>query len=639
MKKDYEKAENNVINENMSEFSKRALLTAILMLALIGIGILINAQSVNQDYELANDLPRGALVYAQFDDLPALLKQWGESSLKDRYLSGTSFQQLKTRHLALKLVSRWEEFNEATGFPIDMGVLGSLADNRAAMALYDIGRLNLVMISPLGAEKFDATMFFQGKDEFEERTSADGTVYYLHDVESDNGRQKQVIGFSNVKGRFVLATNEPLLLRTIANLNGQSGKDRLFDEPSFRDLSRMVPSHAVTVWVDQAKLNEDWYFRHYWIQQNLAELKEIRAAIFDLEFQNKKWIERREFLRTDKTDSDRHVISIPLLHRVTQIVPEEIPFIQVQALAPGTDQVVNMLREALSANRKDDSKKETPRPYYYSSDEGIGEEEHDNYGAYSSLSHDYDLLVDNPEDAGESSESDNDQLRSLGVNKFASLMRDALHSARPLTIVRIASPNMLDGTLFAEFRRAAIISLQNPSSLDRRALERAIGELATSELLIAGTRGSFEWIDQKSNEGNWREMKLPALGRSVGYGLRGQELIIANNPELVAALMSGKRVEGMQAASPIHEITVIRLSRRKEAFDSIFAKLDEPRIKSYWKTRRGTTVAVNPGEPSQEFFSGNIASLLDAASPVDEIRIERSYSAGMIHEEVTFDLN
>jgi len=627
----------------MSEFFKRTLLTAILMLALIGIGILINAQSGrDRGYEMANDLPRGALVYAQFSDLPALLKQWDESSLKDRYLAGTSFQQLKTRHLALKLVSRWEEFNQATGFPIDTGVLGSLADNRAAIALYDIGRLNLVMISPLGEEKFDATMFFQGKDQFEERTSADGTIYYLHDVEADSGRQKQVIGFSNVKGRFVLATSEPLLLRTIANLNGQSGKDRLFDEPSFRDLSRMVPPHALTVWVDQAKLNEDWYFRHYWIQQNLAELKEIRAAIFDLEFQDKKWIERRELLRTEmEAVREKQVISIPSLQRVTQIVPDDIPFIQARALDLKNDDVVSLVREALFASRTDTSKKNIPRQFYYSSDEEAAEEENEYYGEsrYSSLSHDYDLLVDNPDDAGESGERDEDQLRSIGEHKFASLMGDALRSAHPLTIVRIASPNMIDGPLFAEFRRAAIISLQNPSSLDRRDLERAIGELASSGLLIAGVRGAFEWIDHKSNDVNWREMKLPALGRSVGYGLRGHELIIANNPELVAALMADKRGEGLQATSSIHEVTIVRLSKRKEYFDSIFAKLDEPRIKSYWKTRRGTAVVINPSEPSQEFFSGNIASLLDAASPVNEIRIERSYPAGRIHEELTLILN
>jgi hypothetical protein len=622
----------------MNELYQRTLLTIIIMLALIGIGMIINAQSVrDKGYEMANDFPRGALVYAQFSDLPALLKKWNESSLKDRYLAGASFEQLKSRHLALKLVSRWEEFNDAAGFPIDTKVLSGLTDNRAAIALYDIGRLDLVMISPLGEEKFAATLFFQGKDEFDERELPDGTTYYLHDVEADNGRQKQVIGFSNVNGRFVLATNEALLLRTIANLNGKSGKDRLFDEPSFRDLSSAVPPHAVTVWVDQTKLNEDWYFKHYWVQQNMSKLKDIRAAIFDLEFQNEQWVERREFMLTDKSVREPQVMSRPSLQRVTQIVPKDIPFIQALALNPKRDDFVGIAREVLFDSRIESPKKGQPREYHYSDDEEMDGEYnyYSGYSRYWSLSYKYNLIVDDPEDAGESSEGNDYQLRQTGENRFAKLISDAIRPARPFAIVKIASPNMLDGPLFAEFRRAAIISLQNAASLDRQDLERAIGELAASALLIAGSHEGFEWSDRKSSDGEWREMKLPALGRSVGYGIRGQELIIANNPDLLAAVMRERKGEGMLASSPVHEVTVVRLSRRKEAFDPIFAKLDEPRIKSYWKTRRGDRVEITPSEPSQEFFSGNIASLLDAASPVEEIRIERSFAAGRMREEMS----
>jgi hypothetical protein len=398
----------------------------------------------------------------------------------------------------------------------------------------------------------------------------------------------------------------------------------------------MVSPHAVTVWVDQSKLNEDWYFRHYWIHQNLAELKDIRAAIFDLEFQNKKWVERREFLRTDQAVRERQPISIPMMKRVTRIIPADIPFMQIRAVDPKAHEVVGMAREALFTPSIDPSKKEKPPKYYYSSDEEIGEEDYgyDGNSRYASLSRNYDLIVDNPGDAEESSESSDYRLRSIGESKFNSLMSDALRSAHPMAIVRLASPSKLDGPLFVEFRRAVIISLQNPSWLDRRAIERAIGELASSGMLIAGSRGSFEWIDRKSNEGDWREMKFPALGRSVGYGLRGQELIIANNPEMIAGLMVEKRGEGLESSSPNHEITVIRFNRRKEVFDSIFAKLDEPRIKSYWKTRRGEGLEVKLGEPSQEFFSGNLASLLDVASPVEEIRIERSFDSVRMREEV-----
>ena len=86
--------------------------------------------------------------------------------------------------------------------------------------------------------------------------------------------------------------------------------------------------------------------------------------------------------------------------------------------------------------------------------------------------------------------------------------------------------------------------------------------------------------------------------------------------------------------TPAHELTVIRLNQRAEAFDRVFAKLDEPRVKAYWKERKGDK--AEPTDPSQEFFSGNIASLLDVASPVEEVRIQRSYASGRLREEVAF---
>ena len=71
----------------------------------------------------------------------------------------------------------------------------------------------------------------------------------------------------------------------------------------------MVNSHFATVWVDQAKLNDDYYFRHYWLMQNLDQLKAIRACMFDLELKDGTWIERRDFLSTGKID--RKILRCP----------------------------------------------------------------------------------------------------------------------------------------------------------------------------------------------------------------------------------------------------------------------------------------------------------------------------------------
>ncbi|MEK7831450.1 MAG: hypothetical protein AAB401_10220, partial [Acidobacteriota bacterium] len=103
-----------------------------------------------------------------------------------------------------------------------------------------------------------------------------------------------------------------------------------------------------------------------------------------------------------------------------------------------------------------------------------------------------------------------------------------------------------------------------------------------------------------------------------------------------AELMTGKPSGQNRIAptSPVHELTVIRLSRRKQAFDKIFARLEEPMVKAYWQQRRGEEASG----ASQEFFSGEIASLLDVASPVDEVRIQRTYASGRMREEIVAKL-
>jgi hypothetical protein len=616
---------------------RRSLFTIALLVVLIGAGLLLNAVAAKRaadEYELASDFPRGALVYAQFSDLPAMLKSWDESELKNRYLASTSFQQLQSRHLALKLVSRWNEFNDATGFPIDAGVLGGLADDRAAIAVYDIGRLDLALIAPISEAKLAACRFFQGKDNFEEVELPDGSVYYLHDVEADRGRQKQQIGFAAIDGKLVLATNEKLLLRAIANLNGQAKKDRLTDEPSFQSLSRSLAPHFLTVWVDQSKLNDDWYFKHYWLMSKVSDLKNLRAGIFDLEMQQGRWIERREFLMAGKQAKFAPIVSAQLQQQIAAIVPSDVPFVQMRAAAGDQNSAAVLARESLFDGEAKSREKTRDWSWrrYDESDFEFSSEEEDGSDRYAYLSYRYNLEVDDPADAGEPEGNDDAKLRQAGDERALAGMRAALQSGRPAAAAKIAKPKAIEGPLFAEFGRAAILVLQAPASLDRARLEQAIAQLAANRLMIASTPARFEWRSRTERGVEWREMPLPALGRSVGYGLRGQMLILSNSPELLANLMT-HQPQNRDHFTAAHELSIIRLNQRAEAFDRIFTKLDEPRVKAYWKERKGDKAEAT--DPSQEFFSGNIASLLDVVSPVVEVRVEQSQPDGRLREQVS----
>jgi hypothetical protein len=273
--------------------------------------LIVSASSrkhVGNSFDLADDVPRGPLVYAQFKNFPILIKQWNESKLKEKYLNGTSFDQFKNSHLALKLIERWEEFNNSLGFPLGLDAIVGTTDQSLAIAIYDIGRLDLVLVAPVSNEKVMAMKFFQNKDDFEEMKASKANYYRLN-IESDNGRREQVVAFATIEGKFILSTNEELLLRTLANINGESKKDRLSDDKYFKDLSTLIVPHAMTVWVDQDKLNQDWYFKRYWLSQNVKDFKHLQAGIFDFDLQDKKWIEHREFIYKNRNDVDQNKIT------------------------------------------------------------------------------------------------------------------------------------------------------------------------------------------------------------------------------------------------------------------------------------------------------------------------------------------
>lgn len=629
----------NVISKNdLWQVGKRALLAAALLLALIAIGLIVSAvsaQRAEKNFEQAADFPRGALVYAQFKDLPALLKQWNESELKGRYEASVNFQQMQSRHLAMKLLARWLEFNTAAGFEIDFAALGSLADNRAAIAIYDIGKLDLMLIAPMSEAGFRVCRFAQQKDDFQEIELPNGVTYYLHDVEADRGRQKQHIAFAHVKGRFVLATNESLLLRAVANITGagKPAQDRLDDEPEFQALAKIVRPHFVTVWVQQSKLNDDWYFKHYWLMSEIADLKSIRAGMFDLEMQQGQWIERREFLTNSNANSA--AVSSQVAGRLQQLVPADVPFVQLRSVDGDSTAVADLVSGALftgkprrstAARSNRDWENYSGSYFEVSSEEGDLDE-----GRYSYLGYEYDSEIN---EASDKVGLDDIKLRQASERRFVQGLQSALQPAQPLAVAKLTRPQAIEGLLFAEFARASVISLQNPSRLKQEVLEQAITDLAVARLMIAGAPGRFEWKTNMEQGTRWREMSLPILGRSVGYGLRGNELMVSNSLRLLAELMSAKSARQHQTgfvSSSVHELTVIRLSQREEAYDQIFERLEAPLVNAYWRERIGE----EGNKPSREFFTGEISSLLDVASPVDEVRIQRNYSAGRLSEQVS----
>ena len=501
------------------------------------------------------------------------------------------------------------------------------------MAVYDIGRLELVFVAPASEEKVLASRFFVGAGSFEETTLPDGTVYYGADVEADRGRQKQKILFAFARGRFILATGEQLMLRALANLNGRSRADRLSDEPSFRTLSREVAPHFATVWVDQTRLNDDYYFKHYWAMGDASALKGIRAGLFDFEMREGSWLERREFL-TEGRQRKTGALSAEDVRELAGAIPADAAYARLRVLADEDSSASSLVRDAILDRTPEDAGAGAARGGLHEefdpvSEAGAGDSW---YGDYTYLDGDYDELIDERSDEGGEAKGG----RVGAEVKAAAELERVLARARPSQGALAESPLAREGPLFVEFRRLAVLRLEDPAGLDRRALEDSVASLAAGSLTVAGAGRGPGWSDAGEGARRRRELELPMLGWKLCYAVRGRQLFVSNDAAFLDAALAGgggAARAGADAGFAPDDLTVVNLARREQSFDGVFGRLDAGRVGGYLASR-GREASGGQGSASEEFFSGNVASLLDAASAVGRVEVRRRSTPGRLHEEV-----
>jgi len=147
--------------------------------------------------------------------------------------------------------------------------------------------------------------------------------------------------------------------------------------------------------------------------------------------------------------------------------------------------------------------------------------------------------------------------------------------------------------------------------------------------------GSQPKWDSRNEAGlSWRSLNLPMLGWEICYAVKDNMLILSNSNELMKAVLEPRERNQQSSASvstDVDELTVIRFDRRKESFDDIVNVLDADAIK---QQQQGSNADQNSIKESQEFFSGNISSLLNVASDVSRIEIKRKSSGNTLHEQI-----
>jgi len=557
----------------------------------------------------AKDFPNGALVYIQFADLNKAFDLWENSRLKSEYLNSINYEEFRNRHLALKIAERWNEFNSAFPMPLEAKYFKGLSETKAAVAVYDIGKLEFVFIAPMSDEKILASYFFRYNTGFEKNSLADGEVFYRKEIEVDRRRQKQQLLFANFRGRLILATNEALFFRTLATLKDGKNSKSLADEYEFKTLAEKAEPHLVSVWVDQAKLNDDWYFRHYWLMNDPSELKAIRAGMFDFELRENEIVEKRLFLRSD--DMKKPDISAGEIVALRNLIPADTPFYRITSFdrKDSKDLFRKTLLDNYSVPRIPEKRHDD---FYYSDD--YGDEDH----YYPS--EDFDVKIDDAEEAGISDETQENPLLAVTEARLLDEFQNVLDRAGPKAFVYLTNPQSRPDPLFLKTQKALILSLKNQANLNREALESSISDLLENRLTVVNSGADFRWRTKTADGIDWREVSAPFLEWSFSYALQNGRLILSNDGDFLNKILTNKTEQPDETSGkPLNELTVINFARRQTAFDEVMK-----------------TLVQSEDSETGDFFTGNIGSLLDVLSDVETIEISRSGAGKFATETIEY---
>jgi hypothetical protein len=592
------------------------------------------ARPLGEQLKLAGVIPRGALVYLQVRDLNTLMKSWVASPTRETFYNSASFKNFERSNIYLKFQDRRKDFETALGFGIDEARLSDVAGAASAVALYDIGKIELVLVTEVGREKAITTALFKNIPQFQERTS-NSVPYYVRDVTTDGGRLNQQFCFAHVDGKLIVTTTEGLMIRALTNLKAPGEDALLADVTALASLARGFTAHDLTMWLDQTKLNRSRHFKSYWIYGNLGDksrdsLAKIESGLIDLRFAAGGLNEQRWFRMADGV-TQTVALTSEQCGAYLRFAPPDAQLVELHS-QPGT-QLNEAAALALFGKNFDESNAtgEVRDQESSGSDEGEGEESGGRAERYRKLDARFDRDVDDAQakPTGNSQSSYANQSAPAGpqgvnpkppavLTKLDAVLKSAASFAE------MARSKNETGKPFVHFERAVIVEMK--SAVDKAALEKIISDEMRERFVVTGIDPQLAW----QNEGAVRFLAQSLLEQGAAYAVSGKYLVLASSREFVRDILQANatapvrtRIEG---AAQFYAL--VRIADARPVYDKLMAKLDG-------KVAAASASDSEESEAEIKFFSDNLPSFIKATS-VREMRVRRNTDGAILTEHIAY---
>jgi len=533
-------------------------------------------------------LPAGALLSIESPDFQSLISDWNGSPEKQAWLKSDNYAVFSRSRLFERLSAAQSEFAAAAGLPPDMQLVSEIAGKESAFAWYDIGKLEFVYITRMPSGSFDQSRLWQARGKFEHREAAGADFYVRADPQSN-----RVVAFAEASDWVILGTREDLVADTLAAIKGQKGRS-LGDEAWYIDsVAQAKAPGELRMVLNLDKLVPSPYFRSYWIQQNITEMKQYRAAISDLYRDKSAYREERVLLRRTKAEPGNAKVDVSPL---AAAVAPTAGFYQAIA-APGGARALAVLEEKLL----------DPKP---------GNASNTRYAPNPSLT---------GEQAGEASDLETRIDQAPAEDGHGSVdswepLKDILAGAQLNGLLTVESAAPQPGSIFDAFHTAVVLSNATDWQIDpiKSALSSGLQPKLTASRL------GVEWLQKDGYE--QCNGLLPLF-----VSVQGKYLILANDSDLLQALKARLAQPAVAGEAAVY-VAGFNHASEGGPFARITTLID--RANQRGSSADGSDAGSQNQAPA--FFSGDIASLSQTFNAMTEEKMIERDGGDVVTETVTY---
>lgn len=563
---------------------KRIGIFFAIALVCAGIGWAAYQAALPPEPPLSKYVPAGSLLYLEAQDFSSLLADWNSSAEKKQWIATSNYEVFSRSRLFLRLKGASDQFAAAAGLPPNMNFLSQVAGTRSVLALYDIGKLEFLYVTYLPSAKSMQTTLWQTRAKFEPRSAGGVSFYVRRDPES----QKEV-AFAVSGDYLLLATREDLLAGALQLMSGSPGRTVESEQWWSQSVAAAGPAGDLRMVMNLEKIVPSPYFRTYWVQQNITDMKQYSAAVSDL-FRSRKQNREERVLIRKIPPPPITAEGLAAAADLVRLIPESAGIYETKAY-PSADSCFDLIETKLLAPHLGPAPPSdmAPQVQLTSGETGTGS--------------DLETRIDQP------------AVERSAAPRGTSPLKDLFDKTQILASLQVQSTERNQSGVFIRIHSAIVLAAASEWS-------EAGVQSALADFVRPGLTASEHGVAWQQKSGYSELDGLWPLVTSV----RGRYLLVADDPALIETMLANFKHKS--DLKPSVFVAGFNHERERVNFARFSGVVDRPSLAQ----------SNIPGTERQpQFFSENMASLSSTLAGISAERIMVRVEGDKVLQTVTYE--